>query len=58
MVTPENRFLIGAAFMVERTHKMFLGAPLMTAAGRDHTFTFGCVRDFRSHISINHRTAD
>ena len=46
MVTPENRFLIDAAFIVERTQKTFSGAPLMTAAGRDHTFTFGCVRDF------------
>src|SRR2546425_11320882 len=42
MVTRENRFLIDAAFIVERTHKMFFGALLMTAAGRDHTFTFGC----------------
>ena len=46
MVTPKNRFLIDAAFIVERTHKTFFGAPLMTAAGKDHTFTFGCVRDF------------
>jgi len=46
MVTLENRFLIDAAFIVERTHKIFFGAPLMTATGRDHTFTFGCVRDF------------
>ena len=46
MVMPENRFLIDAAFIVERTHKTFFGAPLMTAAGRDHTFAFGCVRDF------------
>ncbi len=46
MVTLENRFLIDAAFIVERTCKIFFGAPLMTATGRDHTFTFGCVRDF------------
>lgn len=46
MVIPKNRFLIDAAFILERTHKTFLGAPLMTATGRDHTFTFGCVRDF------------
>src|SRR5258706_2770624 len=46
MVTIENRFLIDAAFIVERTHKMFFGAPLLAAAGRDHTFTFGCVRAF------------
>jgi hypothetical protein len=56
MVTLENRFLIDAAFIVERTHKVFFGAPLMTATGRDHTFTFGCVRDFlrlRRKLGIN-----
>jgi hypothetical protein len=46
MVTAQNRFLIDAAFIVERIHKTPFGAPLMTATGRDHTFTFGCVRDF------------
>ncbi len=46
MVTSENRFLIDAAFIAERIHKVFWGAPLMTATGRDHTFSFGCVRDF------------
>src|SRR5713101_571686 len=46
MVTSENRFLIDAAFIVEQTNKTFWGAPFMTAAGKDYTFTFGCVRDF------------
>ena len=46
MVDSEDRFLIDAAFIVERTHRVFCGAPLITAAGRDHTFIFGCVRDF------------
>jgi DNA polymerase I len=46
MVMPENRFLIDAAFIVEQTHKTFFGAPLITVAGKDQTFTFGCVRDF------------
>ncbi len=46
MVTSEYRFLIDAACIVERAHKTFFGAPLMTAMGRDHTFAFGCVRDF------------
>jgi len=46
MVDSEDRFIIDAAFIVERTHKVFCGAPLITAAGRDHTFIFGCVRDF------------
>lgn len=55
MVTLENHFLIDAAFIVERTHKTFFGASLLTTAGRDHTFTFGCVRDFlrlRHNIGI------
>jgi DNA polymerase I len=45
MVTPSTRFLIDAGFIVARAHKTFFGAPLMTAAGKDHTFAFGCVRD-------------
>jgi hypothetical protein len=46
MVKPENQFLVDTAFIVERTSKMFLGTPLLTKNGKDHTFTFGCVRDF------------
>jgi DNA polymerase I-like protein with 3'-5' exonuclease and polymerase domains len=46
MVSPGNRFLIDGAFIVERAHKVFFGAPLIAAAGKDHTFKFGCVRDF------------
>jgi DNA polymerase-1 len=46
MVTSKNRFIIDAAFVVERAHKTFFGAPLMTASGKDHTFAFGFVRDF------------
>jgi hypothetical protein len=56
MVMAHNRFLIDSRFIVERTHKTFLGAPLMMAAGRDHTFTFGCMRDFlrlRRDLGIN-----
>jgi DNA polymerase I len=45
MATSETRFLIDAGFIVAQAHKTFFGAPLMTAAGKDHTFTFGCVRD-------------
>ncbi len=56
MVTAHDHFLIDSRFIVERTHKTFLGAPLMTAAGWDHTFTFGCMRDFlrlRRDLGIN-----
>ena len=45
-MTAKNRFLIDAAFIVERIYKTFLGAPLIVAVQKDNTFTFGCVRDF------------
>ncbi len=38
--------MVDTAFIVERTHKTFLGTPLLTPEGRDHTFTFGFARDF------------
>jgi DNA polymerase-1 len=43
---PGSPFLIDARFIVERINKDFLGAPLMAADGKDHTFTFGFMRDF------------
>ena len=43
---PKCRFLIDTAFIFERAHKVFFGAPLLTGEGRDHTFSFGCLRDF------------
>jgi len=46
VVTSRERFLIDASFIVEKTHKTFLGAPLLSAAGRNCTFTFGFLRDF------------
>jgi DNA polymerase I-like protein with 3'-5' exonuclease and polymerase domains len=46
MVKSQWRFLIDTAFVVERAHKAFFGAPLLTGEGRDHTFSFGCLRDF------------
>ena len=46
MVKSQCRFLIDAAFIVERAHKAFFGAPLLIGEGRDHTFSFGCLRDF------------
>ena len=46
MVKSNGRFLIDAAFILERAHKTFFGAPLLTGEGRDHTFSFGCLRDF------------
>lgn len=46
MVKPKRRFLIDAAFIVERAEETFYTTPLLTAEGRDCTFTFGCLRDF------------
>lgn len=46
MVIAENRFLIDASFIVDQVRKTFLGSSLITVQGRDHTFLFGCVRDF------------
>ena len=45
MVNTENSFLIDATFIVERTHKTFLGAPLLMDQGKDRTFTFGFARE-------------
>ena len=43
---PKSRFLIDATFIMERAYKSFLGAPLIVVDGKDHTFTFGFMRDF------------
>lgn len=45
MVIAENRFVIDASFIVDQVRKSFLGSPLITVHGKDHTFLFGCVRD-------------
>ena len=57
MVKPKDRFLIDTAFMLERTHKTFFETPLLTIDGKDHTCTFGFVRDFlrmRRRLGIRH----
>jgi DNA polymerase I len=57
MVRPKDRFLIDTAFMIERTHKTFFETPLLTIDGKDHTCTFGFVRDFlrmRRRLGIRH----
>ncbi len=46
MVNSDNSFLIDATFIIERTHKTFLGTPLLMVQGRDRTFTFGFAREF------------
>lgn len=46
MVKSQYRFLIDATFIVDRAHKAFFGVPLLVSEGRDHTFSFACLRDF------------
>ena len=46
MVTSRSRFLIDTSFLIETTHRTFLGAPLLVVDGRDYTFAFGFLRDF------------
>ena len=43
---PKSQCLIDARFIVERTHESFLGASLILVDGKDHTFSFGFMRDF------------
>ena len=57
MVKPKDRFLIDTAFMIERTQKTFFETPVLTSNGKDHTCTFGFVRDFlrmRRRLGIRH----
>jgi DNA polymerase-1 len=45
MVSKQERYLVDARFIVQRTHDSFFGAPLLIVDGIDHTFIFGFVRD-------------
>ena len=57
MVKPKDRFLIDTAFMIERTQQTFFETPLLTINDKDHTCTFGFVRDFlrmRRRLGIRH----
>jgi DNA polymerase-1 len=38
-------FLIDVTFLLDASHKAFLGAPLLVVEGVDYTFLFGVVRD-------------
>jgi DNA polymerase-1 len=56
VVRSNDRFLIAATFIAEKEHKTFLGAPLLSAAGRNYTFEFGFIRDLlrlRREFQIN-----
>lgn len=46
MVNLESSFVIDATFLIDASHKAFLGAPILLADGKDQTFLFGVVRDF------------
>ena len=46
MVNSEHSFVIDATFLLDASHKAFLGAPIFLVDGKDHTFLFGVIRDF------------
>jgi DNA polymerase-1 len=46
MVNSKDIFVIDATFLIDASHKAFLGAPLLLVDGKDQTFLFGMVRDF------------
>jgi len=57
MVNKQERYLIDVRFIVQRTHESFLGAPLLTVDGKDHTFIFGFARDLlRLRLSLGTET--
>ena len=45
MVNSKDSFVIDATFLLDASHKAFLGAPLLLVDGKDQTFLFGVVRD-------------
>src|SRR5262249_16327378 len=58
MVNAGDCFLVDGTFIIERTHKTFLGTPLLMVQGRDRTFTFGFAREFlRLRSTLVIRTA-
>ena len=46
MVVSNLHFLIDATFIIEKTHKSFLGASLFVIEDQDYTFLYGFLRDF------------
>lgn len=56
MVNSKDIFIIDATFLIDASHKAFLGAPILMVDGKDQTFLFGFVRDFlrlRYSLGIN-----
>ncbi len=45
MVGTNQLFAIDTTFILEKTAKTFHGAPLLVVDGKDHTFSYGFVRD-------------
>ena len=55
MVGPKQLFVVDTTFILERTAEAFHGAPLLVLEGKDHTFTYGFIRDvlrFRQRLGI------
>lgn len=56
MVNSKGIFIIDATFLLDASHKAFLGAPIFVVDGIDQTLLFGVVRDFlrlRQSLGIN-----
>ena len=56
MVNSKDSFVIDATFLIDASHKAFLGAPILLVDGEDQTFLFGVIRDFlrlRQSLGIN-----
>ena len=45
MVNAKQLFVVDTTFILKKTAEAFHGAPLLVLDGKDHTFTYGFVRD-------------
>ena len=45
MVNAKQTFLVDTTFILRQTADAFHGAPLLVVDGKDHTFTYGFLRD-------------
>lgn len=45
MVGPKQLFVVDTTFILEKTAEAFHGAPLFVLDSKDHTFTYGFIRD-------------
>lgn len=52
MVGPKQLFVVDTTFILEKAAETFHGAPLLVLEGKDHTFTYGFIRDL---LRLRHR---